>query len=119
MIAFVIESAVQPDPAHGTWVLCGNAGPGWTTADGGQTFSAPTPISVRILTKIDYTNRFTQAERIAIRTAAATNAVVNDYVELLRDSVTVNLDDTNVINALASLTSAGLLAVGRSTVITA
>jgi hypothetical protein len=42
-IKLVIESAVDPDGVNGEWVLCGNAGPGWTSTDGGLTFSPPAP----------------------------------------------------------------------------
>ena len=37
----VIESATDPDGVNGEWVLCGNAGSGWTSADGGLTFQPP------------------------------------------------------------------------------
>lgn len=32
-IDVVIESESQPGIEFGEWVLCGNAGPGWTTID--------------------------------------------------------------------------------------
>lgn len=42
-ILAVIESATDPDGVNGEWVACGNAGPGWTTSDGGLTFLPPVP----------------------------------------------------------------------------
>jgi hypothetical protein len=35
----VIESETDPDGVNGEWVLCGNAGPGWSY--NGNTFEAP------------------------------------------------------------------------------
>ncbi|MES2685493.1 MAG: hypothetical protein V4706_01660 [Pseudomonadota bacterium] len=40
----IIESATDPDAELGAWVLCGNAGPGFTTLDK-VTFYPPPPVS--------------------------------------------------------------------------
>lgn len=87
-----------------------------------QYWSPPAPVApppVRILQKIDYLKRMTQTERIAIRTAGAGNAVVNDYIELMSAATTINLDDPDTIAGLNDLEAAGILAVGRSAAIRA
>jgi len=57
----------------------------------------------------------TQAERIAIRAAGATNPVVNDYIELM-NAVTdvVHLDDLDTAAGVHALEAVGLLAAGRA-----
>lgn len=66
------------------------------------------------ISKIDYLRRFDQDERIAIRQAAETNHIVNDYVELLNATTTLHLDDPDVIAGVNSLEAAELLAAGRA-----
>lgn len=82
-------------------------------ADG--VFTAPGVAPVRELTKAEYLKRFTQAERIAIRSAGAANPLVNDYIELM-NAVTdvVHLDDLDTNAGVHALESAGLLATGRA-----
>lgn len=67
----------------------------------------------RIITKLAYLRRFTGDERVAIRTAAKVNPVLDDYMALLELAEEVNLDDLDTVMALAMLEQAGLLAVGR------
>jgi len=68
----------------------------------------------KILTKLEYLRRFTQAERIAIRQAAAQNAVLDDYLKLLELAQEVNLSDPDAIAAVQMLEAYGLLAPGRA-----
>lgn len=86
---------------------------GHSYADG--VFTAPIAVPVRILTKVAYLKRMTQAERIAIRAAGATNPVVNDYIELM-NAVTdvVHLDDPDTAGGVHALEAVGLLAAGRA-----
>lgn len=109
----VIESETDPDGINGAWVACGDASPGWLYD--GATFAPPAPVVLpKILTKVQYLKRFTQAERIAIREAAKTSAVVNDYVQLLDASSDVDLADEDTVAGAQQLESAGLLAAGRA-----
>lgn len=111
----VTESELDPDGTNGEWVLCGDAGPDWTTADNGATYAPPAaPEGPRVLAKLDYLKRFTQAERIAIRELGQSNAVVNDYIELMNAAVTVRLDDPDTVGGVNALESAGALAAGRA-----
>ena len=59
------------------------AGPGWSYD--GQTFTEPTPLSLpkRPLTKLEFLQRFTVAQRIAIRAARASDPVIDDALQIL------------------------------------
>lgn len=73
---------------------------------------APDP--VRNVTKLEYLRRFTQAERVAIRTAAATNPVLADYLAMLELAQDVNLDDPDTVAAVQMLEVVGLIGAGRT-----
>lgn len=45
-VANVIEQDAMPGLEHGVWVLCGDAGPGFTTTDDGLTYMAPPTVSL-------------------------------------------------------------------------
>ena len=68
----------------------------------------------RILTKLAYLRHFSAEERITIRTAAKTNAVLEDYLSMLELADEINLDDPDTVAAVEMLEQAGLLAAGRS-----
>lgn len=72
----------------------------------------------RNITGLQYLRRFTQAERIAIREAAKTSAELDDYLRLLDSTIAqggvVNLNDSDVSQAVALLESFGLVAAGRA-----
>lgn len=71
------------------------------------------------LSKNEFLDRFTQAERIAIRQAAQTNGVVNDYLELLAAASEVSLTSARTTAGVQALEAGGLIAAGRGTVILA
>lgn len=66
------------------------------------------------LTKLGYLRRFTQAERIAIRAAAAASAELTDYLELLSLAEDVRTDDPDTRAAVEMLEAVGLIAPGRA-----
>ena len=72
------------------------------------------PDSVRNVTKLEYLRRFTQNERIAIRTAAEGNAVLADYLAMLELAQDINLDDPDTVGAVQMLEAVGLIGAGRS-----
>lgn len=76
------------------------------------------PVPAREISGVSYLRRFTQAERIAIRSAAAGSAVLDDYLKLLDITIAqggvVNLDDPDTIAAVNMLESVGLIATGRA-----
>jgi hypothetical protein len=79
---------------------------------------APDPVPVdpesRLLTKLEYLRLFTQEERIAIKTVAKSNVVLEDYLYMLELAQEISLDDPDTIAAVNMLEAAGLLAAGRA-----
>ena len=73
--------------------------------------AAPVP---RTTTKLEYLRRFTTAERVAIRAAAATNPVLDDYLKLMELAQEINLDDPDTVAAVQMLEQSGLIAAGRA-----
>ena len=72
------------------------------------------PVVAMTWTKREYLSRFSQAERIAIRTAAKQVPELEDYLELLALATEVRSDDPDVVGALTMLEDAGLIAAGRA-----
>lgn len=123
----VVNIALADAPMLPNWINIDGRNPmpgvGWIYDLGSDTFTAPMPQTaspVRDITPIAYLKRFTQAERIAIRAAAASNPAVNDYVQLL-NAVTdlVHLDDPDTVAGLNALEAAGIIGAGRSAAIRA
>lgn len=69
---------------------------------------------VQVWTQVEWLRRFDQAERIAIRTAAKVNDVVDDYIRLMDAATEIRSDDPDVIAALTMLEGAGLIGAGRA-----
>jgi len=118
----VVNVALADSPIDQHWIATEVAGIGW--AWDGQNFFAPSvpaaAPTARDLTPVQYLKRFTQAERIAIRAAAASNPVVNDYLQLM-NAVTdvVHLDDPDTVAGLNAMEAAGLIGTGRAAAIRA
>ena len=75
---------------------------------------APEPVPVgKVMTKLEYLRRFTQEERITIRTVAASNPVLADYMALLELAQEVDTNDPDTQAAVQMLEAAGLIAAGR------
>ena len=72
------------------------------------------PVVAMTWTKLEYLRRFTQDERIAIRTAAKQVPQLEDYLALLELATEVRSDDPDIIAALQMLEGAGLIAAGRA-----
>lgn len=73
----------------------------------------PPPPSWEVLDVIDYLKLITPAERIAIRERARTDPVVEDIVDLQRNTSRIRSDDPDLLAALDYLTAVGILAPGR------
>ena len=67
-----------------------------------------------LLTKLQYLRRFTQLERITIRTAAAQSPALADYLHMLELAEEINLADPDTVAAVQMLEGAGLIAQGRT-----
>jgi len=74
----------------------------------------PPPPVVDELNKIDFLRLFTQAERIAIRQAAAVNPLISDYQHMLDVATVVRLSDPDIQTGVPLLELGGLIGVGRA-----
>ena len=68
----------------------------------------------RVLPRTDFLRLFTQAERMAIRTEAKQNAVLEDFMALMDSNPTTNLDDPDTVAGVTLLEQAGLIGAGRA-----
>lgn len=66
------------------------------------------------LTKLEYMNRFTDAELAAIYTAAKTVIAVEVWLEKFKLSTDIELTDPRTVSGVQALEDAGLLAEGRA-----
>jgi hypothetical protein len=74
--------------------------------------SPPPPVDE--LNKVDFLRLFTQAERIAIRQAAAGYPTLDDYQAMLEAATTVRLSDLDMQRGVVLMEMGGLLGVGRA-----
>lgn len=73
---------------------------------------------VKVWDAYDFKLRLTYLERIAIRTAAKTDALVEDFLDMLDTAAATNTrilsNDTMVLSGLGYMESVGVLAEGRA-----
>jgi len=74
----------------------------------------PPPPPVDELHKVDFLRLFTQAERMAIREAAADNPLIADYQHMLDAATVVRLSDPDIQTGVPLLELGGLIGVGRA-----
>jgi hypothetical protein len=72
------------------------------------------PPSIRTLTKLEYMNRFTDAELAGIYTAAKSVIQIEVWLDKFKLAEEINLDDSATIAGVQALEAAGLLATGRA-----
>jgi hypothetical protein len=72
-------------------------------------------IPKRVITKLDYMNRFTDTELATIYTVAKTNVAIEVWLEKFKLSAEINLDDPRTIGGVQALEQFGLIGVGRAT----
>lgn len=111
------DATIQHLEAQGFTVVIGTASIGATW--NGSEFTEPAPqvsdtVSSRFLTKLQFRNRFTPAEKVAIYTAAAANVSVQIYLDDINAAEYINLDDASTAAGVAALEAAGLISVGRT-----
>jgi hypothetical protein len=80
------------------------------------TYAPEAAVDMRI-TKLAFKQRFTAAERIAIREAAKTVPEVYDFEDLVNSAAFIDLARPDTIAAVQHVETAGLIAVGRADVI--
>lgn len=69
------------------------------------------------ITRLSFKQRFTTAERLAIRAAAATNPLVFDFQDLVDSATYIDLARQDTKDAVNALESLGLIGEGRAIVI--
>lgn len=69
------------------------------------------------ITKLEFLARFTGAERIAVRTAAKTDGVIEDFMELLKITDVIHPNHPMAQQGLSYLVSLGILTTERAEVI--
>lgn len=74
----------------------------------------PVPDPKVPLTKLEYMNRFTDAELEGIYTAAKSTIAIEIWLEKFKLATDINLEDARTIAGVQALEAAGLLAVGRA-----
>lgn len=75
----------------------------------------PKPPNPPILSPYRFKRRMTAQERVAIRTAASTNAAIYDYMDMLDTAPSINLTDSLTRGGINTLAQAGLLTTARAT----
>lgn len=88
--------------------------PAWAVADPQPEPPPVEPTPQRQLTKLQYLRRFTQQERINIRTTAGASPELFDYLAMLELADEINLDDPDTVAAVTMLEMVGLIAEGRA-----
>lgn len=103
-MTFIELADDSPDVAGYTW--------------DGESFTAPQASSVIKWDALDFMRLFTQAERIAIRTLAKSNAAAEDFLDLLDKAAAtgtlVHSNDPDLLAALSAFETAGVIAEGRA-----
>jgi hypothetical protein len=72
------------------------------------------PVADMRITKLAFKQRFTQAERIAIREAAQTVPEVYDFEDLVNSASFIDLARADTIAAVHYIEAGGLIAEGRA-----
>jgi len=78
--------------------------------------SAPEVADMRI-TKLAFKQRFTQDERIAIRSASETIPQVYDFQDLVNSATFIDLSRQDTIDAVNAIEQLGLIEAGRASII--
>jgi hypothetical protein len=93
-----------PDLTVPHWVLDSNpVQPAWALPDPPE----PVPQRETVLTRLDFRNKFTYAEKVQIYTAAISDFAVKILLDDLAQSSYVDLQDPKIIDALSYLVSIG------------
>ena len=82
-----------------------------------QPWMAPAPeqpVVERIITTKAFLLRFTQEERVAVRTAARASVAIDDWLHLLESDTVVHLDSVFMTNGMAAIVAAGFITQARS-----
>jgi hypothetical protein len=111
--AFPIVAALE-------WVDAGDGSgiTAYATRWDGSAF-VPAPPARRVIPPLEFLQRFTAAERTAIRAAAASNAELADWIDQARFAREIELDAATTIAGLDALVAAGLISAARKAAVLA
>lgn len=73
----------------------------------------PAPVQIYEWPRLDFLRRFTMAERIPIRAARATDAVLNDFFSLLENTDIVHSNDPDTMAGMGYLVQQGYITAAR------
>ena len=79
-----------------------------------ETSGVASNVTDKLITRLAFKKRMTDAERIAVRGAAAVNDTIYDFMDLLSDATYVDLEDPETVAGVGALEGAGLLGAGRA-----
>lgn len=121
-VGAVSNIAISDSPLGENWIdLSGfdpEPGVGWLYAAGMFAApivpDAPLPAPIRSITKLEYMNRFTDAELAGIYTAAKSEVQIEIWLEKFKLASEIDLDDAATIAGLQAMEAGGLLAAGRT-----
>lgn len=74
----------------------------------------PAPAEPKLLSKLDFMNRFTMPEMAAVYTAAKQNVLVEILLDQLKMAEFINTTDPRVMMGINMLEQAGLIDAGRA-----
>jgi hypothetical protein len=107
-----VVNVVISDSPEPSWILSASANVGDDYVGGVFVHCQPTA-DMRI-TKLAFKQRFTAAERIAIREAAKTVPEVYDFEDLVNSAAFIDLARPDTIAAVHYIEAGGLIAEGRA-----
>lgn len=114
----VTNIAISETALDTNWVDITNntqvIGPGCLYSTGVFTQAVREIPTKRILTKLEYMSRFTDEELVGIYTAAKTVVLIEIWLEKLKVTTEINLDDPRTIAGLQTMETSQLIAVGRA-----
>jgi hypothetical protein len=105
-----LDGVTLPDPQESTWLVDANpTPPSWARPD------SPDPVVVqsKIISRLDFRNRFTMQEKVTIYTAAKQATEIQIWLDDVSNAEYVDLAAENTITGLQSLTSLGILSESR------
>ncbi|WP_404377812.1 hypothetical protein [Vreelandella aquamarina] len=106
------NSIMTPPPeTDGFAIWDGNK---WFTRDEYPTPPQRVPPRVTKLTRLEFRNRFTTAEKVALENARETNAMVRVFFDDLAAAEYVDIEEEAVVEGVQYLESQGLIAEGRA-----
>lgn len=114
VVATIVESQAIPTvDMGGEWELCdGAVNPG--DLFNGATFTKPAPFQDWRITRLAFLNRFTQPERLAIRTAAKSSVAIEDYMAMVTEAKWIDLSRADTRAGVQAMETATLLSAGRA-----